>query len=213
MRKMCICTLCVAVVCMVWAMPARAFGGDERDQARAAIGKPAPPFTLTDTTGEKHSLEDILKKDDVKAVVLEWFNHDCPYCARHGKAKTMSNLVSKYKDKGVVWLGIDTTYLHEDKESQINEVIKKWGVNYPILTDFDGKVGHNYGAKSTPHMFVIDSKGTLVYQGAIDDDARGSKSASERTNYVAAALDQVLAGETVAKAQTKSYGCSVKYQQ
>ena len=99
------------------------------------------------------------------------------------------------------------------KESEINAAVKEWGVNYPILTDFDGKIGHLYGAKTTPHMSVIDKKGTLVYEGAIDDDSRGGKSPSERMNYVATALDQLLAGETVATPRTKAYGCSVKYKQ
>ena len=125
----------------------------------------------------------------------------------------MSKLVDKYKDKGVVWLGIDSTHYNEGKESEINETIKKWGVNYPILTDFNGNVGHLYGAKTTPHMFIIDRKGAVVYTGAIDDDHRGKKPETERTVYVADALDQVLAGETVANAQNKSYGCSVKYKQ
>ena len=125
----------------------------------------------------------------------------------------MSKLVDKYKDKGVVWFGIDSTNFNEGKESEINETIKKWGVNYPILTDFNGKVGHLYGAKTTPHMFIIDKKGAVVYMGAIDDDDRGKKAETERTVFVADALDQILAGETVANAQTKSYGCSVKYKQ
>ena len=190
-----------------------ATAGEGHDHAHAAIGKPAPMFTLADSTGQKHILEDLLKKNEVKAVVLEWFNHNCPICARHGKGKTMSTLASKYKDKGVVWFGVDATNFHKGKESEINEAVKKWGVNYPILTDFDGKIGHLYGAKTTPHMFVIDKKGTLVYEGAIDDDPRGGKSPSERTNYIATALDQLLAGETVATARTKAYGCSVKYKQ
>ncbi|MCH8964152.1 MAG: redoxin domain-containing protein [Planctomycetes bacterium] len=215
MRSRTIRFLSIATVCVAWTL----MGGtadaqsDSHDHAHAAIGKPAPMFTLKDTTGKTHSLEDILKKEDTKAVVLEWFNHTCPVCTRHGVGKTMSKLVDKYKDKGVVWFGIDSTHSNEGKESEINETIKKWGVNYPILTDFNGKVGHIYGAKTTPHMFIIDKKGAVVYTGAIDDDHRGKKPETERTVYVADALDQVLAGETVANAQNKSYGCSVKYKQ
>ena len=215
MRSRTIRFLSIATVCVAWTL----MGGtadaqsDSHDHAHAAIGKPAPMFTLKDTTGKTHSLEDILKKEDTKAVVLEWFNHTCPVCTRHGVGKTMSKLVDKYKDKGVVWFGIDSTHSNEGKESEINETIKKWGVNYPILTDFNGQVGHIYGAKTTPHMFIIDQKGVVVYKGAIDNDPRGNKAEAERTVYVADALDQVLAGETVANAQYKSYGCSVKYKQ
>ena len=213
MRSRTIRFLSLATVCVAWSVAGRPASGQSHDHAHAAVGKPAPLFSLKDTNGKTYILEDILKKEDTKAVVLEWFNHTCPICARHGQAKTMSKLVDKYKDKGVVWFGIDSTHFNEGKESEINETIKKWGVNYPILTDFNGKVGHVYGAKTTPHMFIIDKKGAVVYTGAIDDDPRGKKTETERTSYVADALDQVLAGETVANAQNKSYGCSVKYKQ
>ena len=215
MRSRTLRLLSIAIVCGAWTLMGGTAGAqsDGHDHAHAAVGKPAPLFSLKDTTGKTHTLEDILKKEDTKAVVLEWFNHTCPICARHGQAKTMSKLVDKYKDKGVVWFGIDSTHSNGGKESEINETIKKWGVNYPILTDFNGEVGHIYGAKTTPHMFIIDKKGAVVYMGAIDDDPRGKKAETERTGHVADALDQVLAGETVANAQTKSYGCSVKYKQ
>lgn len=205
--------LSIVTVCAVWTLIGGTASAQSHghDHAHAAVGKPAPSFTLKDTTGKTHSLEDVLKKEETKAVVLEWFNHTCPVCARHGTGKTMTKLVDKYKDKGVVWFGIDSTHFNEGKESEINDTIKKWGVNYPILTDFNGEVGHIYGAKTTPHMFIIDKKGALAYEGAVDDDGRGKKPEGERTNYVAKALDQVLAGETVANAKTKPYGCSVKY--
>ena len=213
MRSTCIWTSSVAAVGLLLAAPAATLSGEPHDHAHAAIGKPAPLFNLQDSNGKEHSLAALLAKDDVKAVVLEWFNHSCPVCTRIAESKSIINLVNSYKDKGVVFLGIDSTNAHEGKESAINDQIKKWGVNYPILTDFDGKVGHTYAAKTTPHMFIIDKKGMLVYHGAVDDDPRGKKSESERTNYVTAALDQILAGETVATSHIKSYGCSVKYKQ
>ncbi len=213
MRNACIWTSAAAAVCLLLAAPAKTLSGEPHDHRHAAVGTPAPLFNLNDSNGKEHSLAAILKKDDVKAVVLEWFNHTCPVCTRIAESKSVINMVNSYKDKGVVFLGIDSTHFNEGKESAINDQIKKWGVNYPILTDFDGKVGHTYAAKTTPHMFIIDKKGILVYEGAIDDDPRGNKSVSERTNYVTAALDQVLAGETVAIAHIKSYGCSVKYKQ
>ena len=213
MRSACIWTSSVAAVGLLLAAPAATLSGEPHDHRHAAIGKPAPLFNLQDSNGKEYSLAALLKKDEVKAVVLEWFNHSCPVCTRHAESKSIINMVNNYKDKGVLFFGIDSTNSHEGKESAINDQIKKWGVNYPILTDFEGKVGHTYAAKTTPHMFIIDKKGMLVYHGAVDDDPRGKKSESERTNYVTAALDQVLAGETVATAHIKPYGCSVKYKQ
>ena len=207
MRSTCIGTLCLAVACLSWAVSAPALGGDPHDHVHAAVGKPAPQFTLTDTTGGKHSLTDVLKSENVKVVVLEWFNHECPVCAQHATEKTMINLVNTYKDKGVAVFGIDSSYGHMGKESDINAKIKEWGVNYPVLKDFEGKIGHLYGATNTPHMFVITEDGNLVYSGAIDNRKQGD----DRINYVDAALEQVLAGETVAKSRTEPYGCTVKY--
>ncbi len=179
--------------------------------AAPKIGDEAPAFSLADTHGKTYNLVDVLKDDNVKAVVLEWFNHDCPVCARHAQEKSMISLVNDYQAKGVVFLGIDSTSWHEGKTSELNTIIGKWEVNYPILTDFDGKIGHQYGAKTTPHLFIINKQGQLAYDGAIDDDKPGSKPAAERTHFVREALDQLLSGETIARSKTQPYGCSVKY--
>ncbi len=141
-------------------------------------------------------------------MVLEWLNPDCPFVQRHYKAGTMKNLATQYGGEGVVWLTINSTnYMDAAANAEFKAAND---LPYPILVDQSGEVGHLYGAATTPHMYVIDGNGTLVYIGAIDDDPRGTKDGPE-TNYVAVALDEVLAGNAVTTAETKPYGCSVKY--
>jgi peroxiredoxin len=156
-----------------------------------------------DTEGHSVSLSDFAGK----IVVLEWLNPDCPYVKRHYKAGTMKGLAEKYASKDVVWLTINSTHY---MDAAANAKFKADnGLPYTILVDQDGTVGHTYDAATTPHMYIIDGEGTLVYVGAIDDDPRGSSDAP--SNYVAAALDEVTAGKPVTTAETKPYGCSVKY--
>jgi peroxiredoxin len=143
-----------------------------------------------------------------KTVVLEWLNPDCPFVKRHYKAGTMKKLATKYGNEGVVWLTINSTnYMDAEANAKFKAAND---LPYTILVDQSGEVGHLYGARTTPHMYIIDGRGELVYIGAIDDDPRGGKG-DEATNYVAAALDQALAGNAVTTAETKPYGCSVKY--
>ena len=166
--------------------------------------RPAPDFTLTDQKGNTVKLADFTGK----VVVLEWTNPDCPFVQRHYKAGTMAGLAKTYGAKGVVWLAINSTYyMNREKNAAWAE---KQQIAYPVLDDHEGKVGMAYGAKNTPHMFVIDAKGNIVYQGAIDDNKDGEKKAGV-VNYVALALDAVLAGKPVAIPETRPYGCSVKY--
>jgi peroxiredoxin len=170
----------------------------------AAIGAQAPNFTLEDQTGKKVSLSDFAGK----IVVLEWINPDCPFVLRHANAKTMFTLAEKYGGKNVVWLGINSTNYAD------RAVNAKWiaanHLPYPVLDDHMGEVGHAYGAKTTPHMFVIDPSGKLVYEGGIDDDPGGSKG-SGALNFVDRALDELIAGKAVSTPESKPYGCSVKY--
>ena len=169
------------------------------------IGKPAPAFTLNDQSGNEVSLADFAGK----TVVLEWTCSSCPFVKRHyaEDVMTMTSLADAYSEKDVVWLAIDSSNFAKPDEHA------KWaeekGIEYPILADADGTVGRMYGAKTTPHMFVIDPEGNLAYEGAIDNNPRGD--AKEEMNYVRAALDAIIAGEKVATTSTKSYGCSVKY--
>jgi len=169
----------------------------------AKVGLPAPGFALEDQDGNTVKLSDFAGK----IVVLEWINPDCPYSRRHYVKKTMKSLATKYAPKGVVWLAINTTHYFTNEKNR--EWVKKHKLPYPILNDQPGDVGRMYGAKTTPDMRIIDAKGKLVYSGAIDDDPRGR--AESPTNYVAKALDEVLAGEKVSTPMTKPYGCSVKY--
>ena len=169
----------------------------------AAVGAAAPDFTLMDTSGKKVGLSDF----EGQVVVLEWLNPDCPFVQRHYKAGTMKSLATKYGAQGVVWLTINSTnYMDAAANAKFKAA---HNLPYAILVDQSGEVGHLYGAATTPHMYVIDGNGMLVYIGAIDDDPRGSSDSP--TNYVAAALDEVLGGEAVATSETKPYGCSVKY--
>lgn len=211
----------LALVGVVGIVSSALAWGDEKDKTGAApaatsdsgqsakVGEKAPGFTLTDTNGTKHTLTETLKKEGVKAVVLEWFDHECPVSKDHAKKKTTIKLTDTYKPKGVVFLGVDSTFAHTAKEADVNKMIKEWGVNYPVLADFDGKVGKSYGAKTTLHMFVINKDGTLVYDGAIDNEKE--KTGGETINFVDQALKQVLAGQTVATSKTTPYGCKIKY--
>ncbi len=188
-----------------------AFGG-MRATDPPKVGEKAPVFKLTDTEEEKFDLEETLKRDDVKAVVLEWFNPGCPYVVKHHQRfTTMKKLDREFREEGVVWIAINSGA--EGKQGagiETNrEYKKKWAIDYPILLDESGKVGKAYGATNTPHMFVIGKEGNLVYKGAIDDNR--SPSTLGETNYVKQALQEYLAGETVSTPETKAYGCGVKY--
>lgn len=166
--------------------------------------KAAPHFTLHDHTGKKVSLSDYKGK----IVVLEWINWDCPYVKRHHQAGTMSDLYNKYKDHDVVWLGIDST--HYTNKQHCKKYCEKYNVPYHVLLDPSGKVGKMYHAKTTPHMYVIDKHGHIVYQGAIDNDPNGTMG-DNTVNYVDKALKQLTQGQQVTHPMTKPYGCSVKY--
>ncbi len=193
----------LAMVALLGLAASAALAGDkhkheakhEGHEATAEIGKPAPDFELKGQDGKTYKLSDF--KNQI--VVLEWFNKDCPVVVEW--RERMAKLQAAYAEKGVVWLAIDSSHMHTDKDNV--EAAKDMKVHYPILSDFDGKTGHAYGARTTPHMYVIH-KGTLVYMGAIAE-RKGDK------NYVAEALDAILAGKPVQTSSTKPFGCSVKY--
>jgi peroxiredoxin len=173
-------------------------------------GDTAPQFELQDTSGETHSLHDYLTAGHV--VVLEWFNPDCPFIKKHHEQhKTMDETYARYRDEGVVWLAVNSGA--EGKQGagleRNQKAVKEFEISFPVLMDPSGKVGRAYGAKTTPHMFVIAADGTVVYAGAIDDDRSAGKLGG--TNHVAEALDALLAGQSVPVAETQPYGCSVKY--
>lgn len=180
-------------------------------ETRAAIGKPAPAFELKDLDGKVVKLSDYKGK----TVVLEWFNPECPFVVRtHGEGGPLRGQAERVAKDGVVWLAINSGVA--GKPSADLEKNRKaradWKLTNPILIDDKGEVGRRYEAKTTPHMFVIDPKGVLVYRGAIDNAPSGkTEDGQPLVNYVDAALADIKAGKPVAKADTKSYGCSVKY--
>jgi peroxiredoxin len=175
-------------------------------------GQPAPDFTLTDTAGKPVKLSD----QKGKLVVLEWTNPDCPYVQKHYNSANMPNLQKEYGGRQVVWMSINSTREgHSEFKSprEMDAWMKEKGAApASTLLDRDSKVGKLYGATNTPHMYVIDPKGTLVYVGAIDDK-RSTNPADVKTakNYVRAALEESIAGKPVSQASTSAYGCTVKY--
>jgi len=204
MRKVSISLVALLVGTLAVVSMSRGGGDKAATGSKAAIGQPAPQFSLSDQDGKQVSLSDY----SGKIVVLEWFNNECPFVVRHYKAGDMNATASKYAAKDVVWLAINTT---AGKTQADNKAIAgQWKIDRPILADSDGTVAKSYGAKTTPHMFIIDKQGTLAYMGGIDNDPQGDKSA-DKVNYVDKALTELLNGSTVSEPQTKSYGCSVKY--
>lgn len=171
----------------------------------ATVGAAAPDFSLKDEAGKEHKLSQYKGK----IVVLEWVNPECPFVKRHYEAKTMEKTWAGSDKKKVVWLAIDSTSHNTPEKSAAWK--KEQGFSYPILQDPEGKVGKLYGAKTTPHMYVIDEKGTLRFAGGIDDDPRGKKEAPK--NYVELALASLLADEDVSEKTSTPYGCTVKYRE
>lgn len=175
------------------------------------IGATAPDFTLNGTK-DNVSLSDYKGK----IVVLEWLNHGCPFIRKHYDSKNMQNLQKKYTAKDVVWLSIVSSAPgkqgHVNKEGAEKDMKENNSKATHVLLDPTGKVGKLYEAKTTPHMYIINQKGELVYQGAIDNRPDADKdSIASAQNYVAEALDQLLSNQKIKIAKTKAYGCQVKY--
>lgn len=179
----------------------------------AALAQPAPDFTLTDVDGKDVSLSDYKGKK----VVLEWTNHECPYVQKHYDSGNMQKTQKiSTEDHDVVWLTIVSSakdkqgYVTPEEGKKIVEEAK--ATPTAKLLDVSGKVGHLYGAKTTPHMYIIDEEGTLVYRGAIDDNSSHKvETIDGALNYVTAALDDLKNDRPIAHADTKPYGCGVKY--
>lgn len=181
-------------------------------QAAVEIGKPAPAFSATDSHGKTRNLSDFKGK----TVVLEWTNAECPYVVKHYDSGNMQKLQETYTGKDVVWLtvnsGAEGKQGHLTSEQANALIAEKGNKATAYLIDTRGEIGKAYDAKTTPHMFVIDKEGVLVYDGAIDDnDSAKPEDAATAKNYVVAAIDATLDGKTVDKAKTKPYGCGVKY--
>jgi peroxiredoxin len=194
------------------AAPAVAKSATAAALASAEVGKPAPDFELRDLDGRSVRLS----QHRGKTVVLEWFNPECPFVrASHSKG-SLKGLAEKYTQKGVMWLAINSG--SKGKQGYGVEAnragVQRYGMTHPVLLDETGEIGHAYDAKHTPHMYVVDDKGVLVYRGAIDNSPDGegeSPKGGSLVNYVDAALADLAAGRPVKTAETEAYGCSVKY--
>lgn len=181
-------------------------------QAQALPGQPAPAFALTGVDGKAVNLADFRGR----YVVLEWNNPHCPFVVKHYGSGNMQSLQKRFTAENVAWLTINSTHAGHS-EYMAPAALAGWmkeqgGAPTAVMLDADGKVGRAYGARATPHMYVIDPKGTLVYAGAIDDK-RSTNAADIKTanNYVVQALAELRAGKPVSAASTSAYGCSIKY--
>ena len=219
MKKTVIVVIAVVVVgaALAWVVAAKLADAEKTERfanqlKEPAVGSPAPAFTLTDTHGKQHDLAGFKGK----YVVLEWVNFGCPFVKKHYGSGNMQATQKKAVDKGVVWLSVCSSA----QGKQGHMAAAEWNEEIParkmsstaVLIDESGEVGRTYGAKTTPHMYIINPDGVLIYKGAIDDkpstdqdDIPGAR------NHVLAALDEAMAGKPVSMASTTPYGCSVKY--
>jgi peroxiredoxin len=180
--------------------------------AEELIGAPAPAFRLTDSNGGAASLASF----QGKIVVLEWTSHECPYVGKHYRGNNMQALQKKWTGQGVVWLSVISSAPgqpgHVSPQQANKLTVERGAAPTAVLLDPTGKVGHAYGARTTPHMYVINGEGALVYKGGIDDkptarvqDLKGAR------NFVDEALNEISQGKPVSVATSRAYGCSIKY--
>jgi peroxiredoxin len=180
--------------------------------AAATVGQPAPAFTAKDTSGKTVSLADFKGKH----VVLEWVNPGCPYVVKHYDSGNMQGTQAEAASKGVVWLAVNSTAADASDYRKPADMAA-WMQQHKAtatatLMDEAGTVGRAYGARTTPHMYIIDPQGKLVYAGAIDSKPSANKAdIATATNHVKVALAETLAGKPVSQPVTRPYGCSVKY--
>ncbi len=180
--------------------------------ASVNIGEQAPAFTLMDTNANTHSLSDFKGK----TVILEWTNHECPFVKKHYESNNMQQLQKKYTEKNVVWLSIISSaegkqgFVNAEKANQLTE-LRKASPSF-VLFDTDGKVGKDYNAKTTPHLYIINADGELIYKGGIDSiQSADQADIAKAVNYVDKAMSEHLAGKAITESNTAPYGCSIKY--
>jgi peroxiredoxin len=198
-------------LCLVFGVLALSAGAA---LAGVGVGQPAPDFSLPDTKGQNHQLSQYKGK----WVVLEWYQPDCPFVRKHYGSGNMQALQKEFTAKGVVWLSIDSSAPGQEGNypaDKLNEIASSQGVaRTALLLDPAGKVGHAYGAKTTPDMYIINPEGKLVYEGAIDSKPTTAVADLKTArNYVKVALDDSMTGKSVPQTVTRPYGCSVKYAQ
>lgn len=181
-------------------------------EASIATGAPAPGFSAQDAQGQTRTLDEF----SGRTVVLEWTNYGCPYVRKHYQSGNMQTLQQEATASGVVWLQVISSAPGEqgylDGPGALERVQTDSANPTATLLDPAGVMGHAYGARNTPHMFIIGSDGRVLYQGAIDDRPSARPASLEgANNYVRAALADIAAGRPVQVAETTPYGCSVKY--
>lgn len=180
--------------------------------ATVTVGESAPAFSVADSNGETRSLADF----QGRVVVLEWTNHECPFVGKHYDSGNMQMLQRTFTEQGVVWLSVISSAPGEQgyvEAAEANALTTNRNASpTAVLLDTSGDLGRAYGARTTPHMYIIDKSGTLVYMGGIDS-IRSARTAdvAKATPYVKDGLEQVLAGEPVSNPVTRPYGCTVKY--
>ena len=180
--------------------------------ATAVVGQPAPDFTAVDTSGKSHKLSDFKGK----MVVLEWVNPGCPFVRKHYNSANMPGLQKEFTAKNVVWLSVNSTekaasdYL---PPAQLAAWMKeKSSASTATLMDEEGRIGKAYGARTTPHMYIVNPQGTLVYAGGIDSiPSARADDIKTATNFVRQGLNEALAGKQVSTATAQPYGCTIKY--
>jgi peroxiredoxin len=197
---------------MAWAVLAFAIVAAVSTAWAARVGERAPDFTATDTNGRAHKLSEYAGK----FVVLEWTNRGCPYTQKHYDSGNMQRLQKDWTARGVVWLTVISSapgkqgYVTATEENAYLKQVN--GSPTAVLLDPTGALGHLYDAKTTPHMFIINPQGRLIYNGAIDDHAStDAADIPNSKNYVSLALGEALGGKPVSEPTSRPYGCSVKY--
>ena len=179
--------------------------------AGPTIGQPAPTFVGTDSNGKTHDLA--AYRGNV--VVLEWTNHECPYTVKHYESGAMQSMQKDAATDGIVWLSVISSapglqgYVDADEANALTT--SRGAAPLAVLLDPEGDIGRLYDASTTPHMYVINPDGALVYKGAIDDDPSSRGDPKAANNHVQAALSDLAAGRAVQTANTRPYGCTVKY--
>jgi len=194
-------------------MPPTGIPVAQEKKTTAEVGEKAPAFELKDQNGKTHKLSDY--KD--KIVVLEWFSATCPYCKKAWGNGLVPKLLKELESSTteVVYLAVNSTAKNTTEEEVLEsgkEFFKELEASTPMLMDYDGKAGRVYGARTTPHMYVIDGESVLVYQGALSDDRR-FKEGKDAETHIMRVVNQLNAGEEVSPSYVQPWGCSVKYKQ